>query len=418
MIGKLAWRNTWFKPLNTTLSILLLMSSVAIITVLILLQKQFEEQFSSNADDIDLVLGAQGSPLQLVLSSVYQMDAPTGNINYAEAKTWMQNPFVKLAIPLAYGDNYLGFKILGTTPDYLAKFGGTVENGKMFADTFEVVIGSEIATKLQLKVGDTFFGSHGDAKEGEKHEEAAYKVVGIASKTGKVVDNLILCNIQSVWAMHETHDHEEEAHPHGEVGHVHVEGDEHHEEAVLSEEGKEITAVLIKFRNKMGIVLWPRMIAQNTKMQAASPAIEINRLFTLFGIGLEALQYLAYGIMLISGISIFIALFNTLKERKYEFALLRIQGASRLQLLQAIVIESLVLCVIGFLFGTVLGRIALMFISKSSDEAFKIAFNPLEFVWEKEGILFLVTIFVGLLAALIPAVKAYRLNISKTLSNA
>ncbi|MBP8066771.1 MAG: FtsX-like permease family protein, partial [Flavobacterium sp.] len=149
-----------------------------------------------------------------------------------------------------------------------------------------------------------------------------------------------------------------------------------------------------------------------------SPAIEINRLFTLFGIGLEALQYLAYGIMLISGISIFIALFNTLKERKYEFALLRIQGASRLQLLQAIVIESLVLCVIGFLFGTVLGRIALMFISKSSDEAFKIAFNPLEFVWEKEGILFLVTIFVGLLAALIPAVKAYRLNISKTLSNA
>ena len=290
MIGKLAWRNTWFKPLNTTLSILLLMSSVAIITVLILLQKQFEEQFSSNADDIDLVLGAQGSPLQLVLSSVYQMDAPTGNINYAEAKTWMQNPFVKSAIPLAYGDNYLGFKILGTTPDYLAKFGGTVENGKMFADTFEVVIGSEIATKLQLKVGDTFFGSHGDAKEGEKHEEAAYKVVGIASKTGKVVDNLILCNIQSVWAMHETHDHEEEAHPHGEVGHVHVEGDEHHEEAVLSEEGKEITAVLIKFRNKMGIVLWPRMIAQNTKMQAASPAIEINRLFTLFGIGLEALQ--------------------------------------------------------------------------------------------------------------------------------
>lgn len=418
MIGKLAWRNTWFKPLNTTLSILLLMSSVAIITVLILLQKQFEEQFSSNADDIDLVLGAQGSPLQLVLSSVYQMDAPTGNINYAEAKTWMQNPFVKSAIPLAYGDNYLGFKILGTTPDYLAKFGGTVENGKMFADTFEVVIGSEIATKLQLKVGDMFFGSHGDAKEGEKHEEAAYKVVGIASKTGKVVDNLILCNIQSVWAMHETHDHEEEAHPHGEVGHVHVEGDEHHEEAVLSEEGKEITAVLIKFRNKMGIVLWPRMIAQNTKMQAASPAIEINRLFTLFGIGLEALQYLAYGIMLISGISIFIALFNTLKERKYEFALLRIQGASRLQLLQAIVIESLVLCVIGFLFGTVLGRIALMFISKSSDEAFKIAFNPLEFVWEKEGILFLVTIFVGLLAALIPAVKAYRLNISKTLSNA
>jgi putative ABC transport system permease protein len=404
MIGKLAWRNTWFKPLSTVLSIILLMASVAIITVLILLQKQFEEQFSSNADDIDLVLGAQGSPLQLVLSSVYQVDAPPGNIDYTEAKTWMQNPFVKTAIPLAFGDNYLGFKIVGTTPDYIKKFGAVIENGKVFNENYEVVIGSEIANKLKIKVGDVFYGSHGDAKEGEKHEEAAYKVVGIASKTGKVIDNLILSNIQSVWAMHDVHEHEE--------------GEEHHAEEVNSEEGKEITAVLLKFRNKMGIVLWPRLIAQNTKMQAASPAIEINRLFTLFGIGLEALTYLAYGIMLISGISIFIALFNTLKERKYEFALLRVNGASRFQLLKLVLIESLILCVMGFFFGTILGRVALLFISQSSDEEFKIAFNPFEFVWEKEGVLFIITIFVGVLAAVIPAVKAYRLNISKVLANA
>lgn len=404
MIGKLAWRNTWFKPLSTVLSIILLTASVAIITVLILLQKQFEEQFSSNADDIDLVLGAQGSPLQLVLSSVYQVDAPPGNIDYTEAKTWMQHPFVKTAIPLAFGDNYLGFKIVGTTPNYLDKFGAKIESGKIFKENYEVVIGNEIANKLNIKVGDSFFGSHGDAKEGEKHEEASYKVVGIASKTGKVIDNLILSNIQSVWAMHDVHEHEE--------------GEANHQASLNSEEGKEITAVLLKFRNKMGIVLWPRLIAQNTKMQAASPAIEINRLFTLFGIGLEALTYLAYGIMLISGISIFIALFNTLKERKYEFALLRVNGASRFQLLQLVLIESMVLCVMGFFFGTILGRIALVFISKSSDEEFKIAFNPFEFVWEKEGVLFLITIFVGILAAILPAIKAYKLNISKVLANA
>lgn len=404
MISKLAWRNTWFKPLGTILSIILLMASVAIITVLILLQKQFEEQFSSNADDIDLVLGAQGSPLQLVLSSIYQVDAPPGNIDYAEAKTWMQNPFVKTAIPLAFGDNYLGFKIVGTTPAYLEKFKSKISDGQLFSKNFEVVVGSAVAEKLSIKVGDTFYGSHGDAKEGEKHEEAVYRVVGITAKTGKVIDNLILSNIQSVWAMHDVHEHEE--------------GEEHHLAAENQEEGKEITAVLLKFRNKMGIVLWPRLIAQNTKMQAASPAIEINRLFTLFGIGLEALTYLAYGIMLISGISIFIALFNTLKERKYEFALLRVNGASRFQLLKLVLIESLILCVAGFIFGTILGRIALLFISQSSDEEFKIAFNPFEFVWEKEGILFIITIFVGVLAAVIPAIKAYRLNISKVLANA
>ena len=455
MIGKLAWKNLWFKPLNTVLSLVLLTASVAIISLLILLQEQFEKQFSSNIDGVDLVLGAHGSPLQLILSSVYQVDAPTGNINYNEAEVWMKHPFVETAIPLAFGDNYRGFKIVGTTPDYIKKYTATISEGKVFEKNFEVVIGCEIAKKLKIKVGDKFFGTHGDAQEGDVHDEFAYIVTGIASPTGKVIDNLILCTVESVWEMHSGHDLGGEAHsedenpPHGEEGHIHVDGDEqdheehvhdencnhdqeisenpaHGEEGHVHEEGddhehpeeKEITAVLIKFKNKMGIISWPRMIAQNTKMQAALPAIEINRLFSLFGIGLQALQYLAYGIMLISGISIFIALYNRLKERKYEFALLRVSGASRLQLLALVLFESLLLCIVGFVFGTLIGRIALMMISATTDEQFKMAFNPMIILWEKEGLLFLVTIFVGVIAAVIPAIKAYRLNISKTLANA
>ena len=419
MIAKLAWKNIWFKPLNTILSVVLLTSSVAIITTLVLVEKQFEEKFSSNIDGVDLVMGAQGSPLQLILSSVYQVDSPTGNISYDSAKVWMQHPFVQKAIPLAFGDNYRGYKILGTTPDYLEKYGATISEGKLFEKNFEVVIGSDIAKKLRLKIGDEFFGSHGDAAEGEVHDHYGYKVVGIAKPTGKVVDNLILCTIPSVWQMHGGHG-EEENPAHGEEGHVHVEGEEHHEEVdmTLYEPGMEITAVLLKFRNKMGIVTWPRIIAQNTKMQVASPAIEVNRLFSLFGIGISALQYLAYGIMLISGISIFIALYNTLKERENEFALMRVNGAKRLQLLKVVMIESLLLCVVGFIFGTILGRVGLSMLSNSAEEDFKMSFNPYEFIWEKEGTLFLLTIFVGFIAALIPAVKAYNLNISKTLANA
>jgi len=432
MIAKLAWKNIWFKPLNTILSVILLTASVAIISLLILLQEQFEKQFSSNIDGVDVVLGAQGSPLQLILSSVYQVDAPTGNISYDDAKVWMKHPFVKSAIPLAFGDNYRGFKIVGTTPEYLEKFGAKVNSGKIFNKNLEVVVGSEIAKKLNIKVGDKFFGSHGDAAEGEVHEEFEYTVSGIASQTGKVIDNLILSNVQSVWQMHD-HEHEhseaEENPDHGEEGHIHFEGDEHehhaHEDGhnqeaheAVSENGKEITAVLIKFKNKMGFVTWPRLVAQNTKMQAASPAVEINRLFSLFGIGLEALQYLAYGIMLISGISIFIALYTTLKERKYEFALLRVSGASRSQLLSLVLFESILLCFTGFILGTIVGRISLFLISSTTDEQYKMSFDPFAFVIEKEGILFIVTIFVGIVAALIPAIKAYRLNISKTLANA
>ena len=419
MITKLAWRNIWFKPLNTILSIILLTSSVAIITVLILLEKQFEEKFTNNLDGIDLVMGAQGSPLQLILSSIYQVDAPTGNISLDSAKVWMQNPMVEKAIPLAFGDNYKGFKILGTNQDYLNHFKVEFSEGKTFDKNFEVVIGSEIAQKLTLNVGDEFFGSHGDSEEGEVHDHYAYKVVGIAKPTGKVVDNLILCNIPSVWQMHhQGHENPE----HGEEGHIHEEGDEHeqHEatDLTIDEPGMEITSVLLQMRNPMAKLTWQRIIPQNTKMQAASPAIEINRLFTLFGVGIDALRYLAYGIMLISGISIFIALFNTLKERKNEFALLRVNGAGRLQLLKLVLIESLLLCFVGFIFGTILGRIALVLISKSSEADFKLSFNPYEFIWNKEGWLFALTLIVGVVAALIPAVKAYTLNISKTLANA
>ena len=416
MIGKIAWKNIWFKPLNTVLSIILLTASVAIISLLILLQKQFEKQFSSNIDGVDLVIGAKGSPMQLILSSVYQMDAPTGNINYKEAKVWMNHPYVKTAIPLAFGDNYRGFKILGTTEEYLTKYDAKITSGVLFAKNFEVVLGSEVARKMNLKVGDTFFSSHGDAAEGEVHEEHPYLVTGIASSTGKVIDNLILSNIESVWAIH---NHEEEAETTVATTHEHHEGDNHeHDENVVEDDNHEITAVLIKLKNKMGFVLWPRLIAQNTDMQAASPAIEINRLFSLFGIGLDALQYLAYGIMLISGISIFIALYNTLKERKYEFALMRVSGASRSQLLILVLFESILLCFVGFVFGTIVGRLGLYFISTSTEQDYKMAFNPFEFAVKEEGILFLTTIFVGVIAALIPAIKAYRLNISKTLANA
>jgi putative ABC transport system permease protein len=430
MIGKLAWKNIWFKPLNTILSILLLTASVAIITILILVEKQFEEKYQSNLDGVDLVLGAQGSPLQLVLSSVYQVDDPTGNISYDSVKVWMQHPYVKKAIPLAYGDNYVGFKIVGTTSDYIEKYQAKIDEGKVFEHNFEVVVGAEVAEKLNLKLGDTFKGTHGSAAEGEVHDHGEYIVVGIASKTGKVIDNLILSNIPTVWQMHHEEGHEEVAEnpAHGEPGHVHEEEehvhseecnhDSHESDMTIDEPNMEITSVLIEFKNKMGVFMWPNIIAQNTKMQAALPTYQMNRLFDMFGVGLNALKYLAFGIMLISGISIFIALFNTLKERKAEFALLRVNGAKKHQLLLVVLLESILLCIVGYLFGTILGRLGIILLSKASESDFKLGFDPMEIIWEKEGLLFGLTLLIGLLAALIPAIKAYTINISKTLANA
>jgi putative ABC transport system permease protein len=320
---------------------------------------------------------------------------------------------------------------VGTTSDYIEKYQAKFDQGKVFSKNFDVVVGSEIASKLNLQLGTTFKGTHGSAAEGEVHEHGEYVVVGILKPTGKVIDNLILSNIPSVWQMHH---HEEETvaeNPaHGEEGHVHEAGEEHkhvhtesctheHEkDMTMDEPGMEITSVLVEFKNKMGVFIWPRLIAQNTKMQAALPTYQMNRLFELFGVGLNALRYLAIGIMLISGISIFIALFNTLKERKAEFALMRVNGAHRLQLFLVVLFESMLLCIVGYFFGTFLGRLGLVWLSKTSESDFKLGFNPMEIIWDKEAVLFGLTLFVGFIAALIPAIKAYTLNISKTLANA
>jgi putative ABC transport system permease protein len=427
MILKIAWKNIWHKPLSALLSWVLLTASVAIISLLLLLQDQFQQKFERSIEGVDLVMGAKGSPLQLILSAVYHLDAPTGNIPYADAQKWMKNPMVASAIPLAYGDAYRGFSIVGTTPAYLEKYKTTVAQGRIFEQNFEVVV--ELAQKLQLAVGTEFYGTHGTAENGEEHREHAYKVCGILSPSGTVLDNLIISNINSVWAMHDHPDEEEQhddEHAH-EAGHGHEEahdhGDHDHEAAPaghdhdaahthdvtspsaskeIAPEGQDITAVLFKFRNPMAIVQWPRMVAQQTNMQLASPIVEVNRIFSLFGIGIEALTWLGWAIMALAALSVFIALYNTLKERRYELALMRTMGASRGQLMWMVLLESLWLCVAGFLSGIALSRVALWLISKAAEREYHFSFENYHFKWPQEGWLLLLTLGIGLVAALIP----------------
>jgi putative ABC transport system permease protein len=440
MILKIAWKNILHKPLSALLSWVLLTASVAIISLLLLLQDQFQQKFERSIQGVDLVMGAKGSPLQLILSAVYHLDAPTGNIPYADAQKWMKNPMVASAIPLAYGDAYRGFSIVGTTPAYIEKYKANVAQGRIFEQNFEVVVGAELAQKLQLAVGTEFYGTHGTAENGEEHREHAYKVCGILSPSGTVLDNLILSNISSVWAMHDHHE-EGEAHSHDaehdhdtEHNHDHAEHTDHDHSAEQAkhddgdtpgssaskeavQEGQDITAVLFKFRSPMAIVQWPRMVAQQTNMQLASPVVEVNRIFSLFGIGIEALTWLGWAIMALAALSVFIALYNTLKERRYELALMRTMGASRRQLMWMVLLESLWLCLSGFLSGIALSRVALWLISKAAEREYHFSFENYHFKWPQEGWLLLLTLGIGLVAALIPALKAYSLNISKTLAN-
>ncbi len=393
---KISWRNLADKPLSSFLSGLLMTLGITIISLLLLLGRQLTEQFTRNSKGIDMVLGAKGSPLQLILSSVYQVDAPTGNIPLDEAERLTRNPMIKTAIPLAMGDSYRSFRIVGTNRKYLQHFGATVAEGKPFSLDMEVVIGPRVAAVAGLKIGDAFAGSHGLDGNGEDHKEKQYHVVGILNPTNTVADQLILTNVSSIWSIHEHHD---EATDHS------IDSDE---------APREITSMLIKFRNPMGMML-ARGINQNSKLQAALPQIEINRLFELLGVGIDNLQKLAIAIMLIAGISVFVSLYNSLKERRYEMALMLSMGATRTQLFGMLLLEGLALALIGFVLGVVLSRVGVLLFSARVESQYHYDLRSLA-ILPDEWLLLAGAIGVGILAAALPALGIYRMNISRTLA--
>lgn len=409
----ISWKNIKDKPLTSFLSILLMALGIAIISLLLLVGKQLEEKFTRNVQGIDMVLGAKGSPLQLILASIYQIDAPTGNISLAEASQFTRNPMVQSAIPLSMGDSYQGYRIVGTNEKYISHFQGEFEQGRIFEKPLDMVVGAKVAKNLGLKVGDTFASQHGYDGEGHHHDNNKFKVVGILKNTNSVLDQLLITPLESVWALHEHHE-EEEAGKGANALKLLTE-DEHHEDEHHEEE-KEITAMLVKFRNPAMGMMISRSINQNSTMQTATPAIEMNRLFALMGLGIETLQLIALVIIVVSGISVFVSLYNSLKERKYEMALMLSMGASRTKLFFLLLSEGLIISIIGYVVGVLLSRLGVWVMAQNVEQNFHYDFNVLSLLTEEFWLL-LGALIIGLLAAAIPSIGIYKIDISRTLAD-
>ncbi len=246
----LSWSNLLAKPLSTALSLLLLTLGVAIISLVLLLDQQIQQSFNKNIEGIDMVVGAKGSPLQLILASVYHIDAPTGNIPLEEANGLKKHPLIAKAIPLAYGDNYEGFRIVGTDTSYVNHYEGRLSDGRYWEKPLEAVIGATVAATTNLSVGDHFFGAHGITGTSDVHDEIQYEVVGLLSPSNTVLDQLILTEVASVWAIH---DHDEDAeHEHDEdAEHEHDEDAEHEHDDDAEHEHDEKTTITNMITTRM-----------------------------------------------------------------------------------------------------------------------------------------------------------------------
>ncbi|SNS16781.1 MULTISPECIES: FtsX-like permease family protein [unclassified Azospirillum] len=421
------------RALTSLLNLLLLALGVATISFLLMLDRRIEDRLARDVAGFDMVVGAKGSPLQLVMSALLHIDTPTGNVPLSALDTLRANRLVREVVPVALGDNYQGYRIVGTEPAYIDHYGGKLAQGQLFAQPMEAVLGATAAATAGLKIGDSFAGSHGLTAGGEVHSFAPYKVVGILAPTGSVLDRLVLTPVASVWAVHEHHhhhhhdgdDHDEDAdgdhdhdHDHAMAGADHDEDHDHDHDAKEEaghEPHREVTALLVRYATPLAAARLPREINTGTDMQAASPATEMLRLRSLLGIGVDTMKLFGGVLVLAAALGTFIALANSLQERRYDLAIMRTLGATRSRILGQILTEALLVGGAGALLGFGLAHLGMVLMGRFSAQA-----RDLGLAVPSVGLVDLwplaLALGTALLAALLPAIRAYRGDVARMLA--
>ena len=390
-----AWRYAWARPLDAALNVALLALGIGTICLVLLFSTQVGDRLMRDAEGIDLVVGAKGSPMQLILSGVYHLDAPTGNIPLAEARKLASNRLVKQVIPLALGDSFRGYRVVGAPHEYVALYGGKLASGRLWEAPMQAVVGAEVARATGLAVGAKFVGAHGLGESGgDGHEQHPFEVVGTLAYTGTVLDRLVLTSIESVWDMHEEH----AAKP----------GDE---------ASREVTVALVRYASPLAAASLPRFINDRTAMQAASPALETARLLRLVGVGVEVLRIFGYALVVVSAVGVFVALLNAMRDRRYDLAVMRVLGASPARLFGIVLLEAVLLALLGALLGIALGHAAAEGVGAWMAANHQPAITGADFV-AGEAWLPVLAAVTGVLAAAGPSWAAYRTDVAAVLAQA
>lgn len=396
----LSWRYLWSRPLSTALNLLLLTLGLASMAFVLIAQHQVDRAFERDLQGIDAVVGAKGSPMQLILAGVFHIDVPPGNIPLDEVKKLQAHPQVAQLIPLSLGDNLAGFRIVGTTPDYAAHYGVALAQGAFWTAPMQAVLGTQVARATGLALGQSFVGAHGLGSGGAMHGEALYAVSGVLAPCGCVLDRLVLTATESVWQVHDD---------------MHATDDMDEEDRAAIEADREVTMALIRYRTPLAAASFPRFINDSTPMQAASPAVEITRLLSMVGVGTRVLQGLGAVLLAVAGLSVFIALWGAVRERRHEMAMLRMLGAPSARVGALLLCESLWLALLACALGLLAAHGLTVLAGQMLMDQQSLAIAGWQWV-PAEGWVPLLALGVAVVAALVPAISAYRVDVTPLLN--
>lgn len=413
MLLKIVSKSLRQHALSTVVTALAIALAAGLVMSVFAIQRQTYAAFTGGDAGFDAVLGARGSQLQLVLNTVFHLETSPGNIPFALFQEIKKNSQVELAIPYAVGDNYQGFRIVGTSEEIFTSFEFRrgrkfqVEAGGRFfnPNAKEAVIGSFAARETNLKVGDVFQPYHGLIYDEKNKHDDDYTVVGVLDATNSPSDRVVWIPLEGVYRM---------------PGHVLRGAGESYKAAegvAIPDEAKEISAVMLKLKSTQAGMNLDQLI--NRQGKAATLAFPIGRsmaeLFDKIGWLNRVLELVAYLVVIVAAFSILASIYNSINERKREFAILRALGAKRTTVFAVIVLEAAIIAAIGTLFGY------LIYLAILATAAFivrgqtGVILNIFAFDW---ALIFtpVLMIAVGAIAGLLPAFKAYRTDVAENLT--
>lgn len=392
---KVAWRNLTTRPVQNLLTALV----VALALAVLLVTGAVKAGTTAASQPFDMIVGAKGSSMQLLFNTAFLQDVPVGNIEYGLYQQLAGDPRVASAVPLGLGDNYFGYRIVGTTPEFFTAltYDGhipvlSLAAGQIFASDFQAVLGAQVAERLGLEIGDSFHSSHGvmELVEAEEHAEE-YTVVGVLASSRTPYDTGIFTSLASLW-------------------HTHA------EQEGLPREERGVTAILISPQELTGLMQLYQEINSGEAAQAIFPGQVMADVFAFLGQSQQVLEAVAWVALVMAAISVVVSLYWATLERRRDLAVLRAIGASRRVVFTVTFLQSLLVVLIGLAVGTALGHGLAYAVGRYLAE--RLAMPTIPGVIPAEGIILAAVLGLGTVAGLVPAIHAYRYQVAENLATA
>lgn len=409
-IAQLAWKSLRNRKTTVILTVLTIAISVMLLMGVERIRTQAKTSFANTISNTDLIVGARSGQVNLLLYSVFRIGNATNNIDWKSYQEISNQKSVKWSIPISLGDSHKGFRVMGTNQDYFRfyQYGKkqplTFKEGKPFSHLFDVVLGADVANKLNYQLGDKLVIAHGISDQSfTRHDNLPFTVTGILAPTGTPVDKTLHVSLGAIEAIHVGW--ESGAHlgntPDAEILEQH------------QFEPKAITAFMLGLNSKIQTFALQRYINDYSKepLSAILPGIALHELWGMMSMAEQALLAVSVFVVIAGLMGMLTSLLTSLQERRREMAILRSMGAQPKHIFALLISEAVVITTFGIIVGLLGLYLSLSVLQPIIQQYYGIAIElTLPSLYELK--LLALVLCSGFIIGVIPAIQAYRHSLS------